>query len=86
MFNLGEYRRHATTAYTSHEFFRADNKEAMAIRQQCALDALHDVCEWLVKGGEVAVSIRYFTYYTDPLLHTNTLTKMYRKKIIYLCW
>lgn len=55
MFNLGEYRRHATTAYTSHEFFRADNKEAMAIRQQCALDALHDVCEWLVKGGEVAV-------------------------------
>ncbi|KAH9632895.1 hypothetical protein HF086_002717 [Spodoptera exigua] len=43
VFNLGEYRRHATTAYTSHEFFRADNKEAMAIRQQCALDALHDV-------------------------------------------
>ncbi|XP_063624430.1 6-phosphofructo-2-kinase/fructose-2,6-bisphosphatase isoform X4 [Cydia splendana] len=55
VFNLGEYRRHATTAYTSHEFFRADNKEAMAIRQQCALDALKDVCEWLVKGGEVAV-------------------------------
>ncbi|XP_059052077.1 6-phosphofructo-2-kinase/fructose-2,6-bisphosphatase isoform X3 [Achroia grisella] len=55
VFNLGEYRRHATTAYTSHEFFRADNKKAMAIRQQCALDALHDVCEWLVKGGEVAV-------------------------------
>ncbi|XP_060803208.1 6-phosphofructo-2-kinase/fructose-2,6-bisphosphatase isoform X2 [Amyelois transitella] len=55
VFNLGEYRRHATTAYTSHEFFRADNKEAMAIRQQCALDALHDVCQWLVKGGEVAV-------------------------------
>ncbi|XP_045773112.1 6-phosphofructo-2-kinase/fructose-2,6-bisphosphatase isoform X2 [Maniola jurtina] len=55
VFNLGEYRRHATTAYTSHEFFRADNKEAMAIRQQCALDALHDVCEWLVKGEEVAV-------------------------------
>ncbi|XP_061716692.1 6-phosphofructo-2-kinase/fructose-2,6-bisphosphatase isoform X3 [Cydia pomonella] len=55
VFNLGEYRRHATSAYTSHEFFRADNKEAMAIRQQCALDALKDVCEWLVKGGEVAV-------------------------------
>lgn len=58
VFNLGEYRRHATTAYTSHEFFRADNKEAMAIRQQCALDALQDVCEWLVKGGEVAVSVQ----------------------------
>lgn len=60
VFNLGEYRRHATSAYTSHEFFRADNKEAMAIRQQCALDALHDVCEWLTKGGEVAVSTHYF--------------------------
>ncbi|KAI8437150.1 hypothetical protein MSG28_010497 [Choristoneura fumiferana] len=43
-----------------HEFFRADNKEAMAIRQQCALDALHDVCEWLVKGGEVAMGFKLF--------------------------
>lgn len=55
VFNLGEYRRHATTAYTSHEFFRADNLQAMRIRQQCALDALDDVCEWLARGGEVAV-------------------------------
>ncbi|GBP81067.1 hypothetical protein EVAR_37193_1 [Eumeta japonica] len=55
VFNLGEYRRHATHAYTSHEFFRADNAEAMAIRQQCALSALKDVCDWLVGGGEVAV-------------------------------
>lgn len=56
MFNLGEYRRHATTAYKSHEFFRQDNKAAMAIRTQCAIDALHDVCAWLESGGEVAVS------------------------------
>lgn len=56
VFNLGEYRRHATTAYKSHEFFRPDNKEAMAIRTQCALDALDDVCAWLrTRGGEVAV-------------------------------
>jgi 6-phosphofructo-2-kinase/fructose-2,6-biphosphatase 2 len=53
---LGEYRRHATTAYKSHEFFRADNREAMAIRTQCAIEALQDVCKWLQSGGEVAVS------------------------------
>ncbi|KAG5895976.1 hypothetical protein JTB14_027976 [Gonioctena quinquepunctata] len=55
VFNLGEYRRHATTAYKTHDFFRPDNTEAMAIRAQCALEALHDVCQWLENGGEVAV-------------------------------
>ncbi|XP_030569694.1 6-phosphofructo-2-kinase/fructose-2,6-bisphosphatase 1 [Drosophila novamexicana] len=56
VFNLGEYRRHATTAYKSHEFFRADNEEAMAIRNRCANQALHDACEWLLSGlGSIAV-------------------------------
>ncbi|XP_076670881.1 6-phosphofructo-2-kinase/fructose-2,6-biphosphatase isoform X2 [Andrena cerasifolii] len=56
VFNLGEYRRHATTAYQCHEFFRPDNIKAMAIRTQCAMDALNDVCQWLESGdGEVAV-------------------------------
>ncbi|XP_068988917.1 6-phosphofructo-2-kinase/fructose-2,6-bisphosphatase isoform X1 [Bombus flavifrons] len=56
VFNLGEYRRHATTAYQCHEFFRPDNIKAMAIRTQCAMDALKDVCQWLESGdGEVAV-------------------------------
>uniref|UniRef100_A0A0V0G8D4 Putative fructose-6-phosphate n=1 Tax=Triatoma dimidiata TaxID=72491 RepID=A0A0V0G8D4_TRIDM len=55
VFNLGEYRRHATTAYKSHEFFRAENREAMAIRTQCCMDAMQDVCRWLESGGEVAV-------------------------------
>ncbi|ODN02887.1 6-phosphofructo-2-kinase/fructose-2,6-bisphosphatase [Orchesella cincta] len=32
VFNLGEYRRQATTAYKNHDFFRMDNMEAMAIR------------------------------------------------------
>lgn len=44
-----------TTAYKNHEFFRQDNAEAMAIRAQCAVDALEDVCQWLESGGEVAV-------------------------------
>ncbi|KAG8037703.1 hypothetical protein G9C98_005914 [Cotesia typhae] len=56
VFNLGEYRRHATTAYKCHDFFRPDNIKAMAIRTQCAVDALNDVCQWLESGdGEVAV-------------------------------
>lgn len=56
VFNLGEYRRHATSAYKSHEFFRQDNQEAMTIRTTCAMKALEDVCQWLNEGGEVAVS------------------------------
>lgn len=43
----------------SHEFFRESNKEGKAFRTQCALDALHDACNWLESGGgEIAVSIR----------------------------
>ncbi|KAK2173714.1 hypothetical protein NP493_854g01030 [Ridgeia piscesae] len=55
VFNVGEYRRRATLQYRTHDFFRADNKEAMEIREKCARDALEDVCEWLDGGGEVAV-------------------------------
>lgn len=55
VYNLGEYRRSVTTAYKSHEFFRPDNQEAMAIRQECAIRALEDACEWLSEKGEVAV-------------------------------
>ncbi|KAI5744443.1 hypothetical protein M8J76_002304 [Diaphorina citri] len=55
VFNLGEYRRHATQAYKNHDFFRQDNLEAMRIRTQCAIDALTDVIAWLETGGEVAV-------------------------------
>ncbi|CAG7723557.1 unnamed protein product [Allacma fusca] len=55
VFNLGEYRRQATSAYRNHDFFRLDNREAMAIRNKCAQDALDDVSNWIESGGEVAV-------------------------------
>ncbi|OQR78815.1 6-phosphofructo-2-kinase/fructose-2 [Tropilaelaps mercedesae] len=56
VFNVGEYRRQATEAYKSHDFFRPDNAEAMAVRSKCALDALEDMCKWLENDeGEVAV-------------------------------
>ncbi|XP_032776651.1 6-phosphofructo-2-kinase/fructose-2,6-bisphosphatase 1 isoform X1 [Daphnia magna] len=56
VFNLGEYRRQATEAYKSNDFFRPDNTEAMALRERVAVDALEDACEWIEGGGgEVAV-------------------------------
>lgn len=70
VFNVGEYRRQATEAYKNHEFFNPDNKEAMAIRSKCALDALEDMCKWLEKEGEVAV-------------YDATNTTYDRRKLIY---
>ncbi|XP_040355829.1 6-phosphofructo-2-kinase/fructose-2,6-bisphosphatase isoform X5 [Ixodes scapularis] len=70
VFNVGEYRRQATEAYRSHDFFRADNAEAMAIRSKCALDALEDMCKWLETEGEVAV-------------YDATNTTFERRKLIY---
>lgn len=63
VYNLGEYRRNATSAYKSHEFFRPENQEAMAIRTECALRALEDACKWLQEKGEVAVSINRIDYH-----------------------
>lgn len=70
VFNVGEYRRLATEAYKSHDFFRPDNMQAMAIRNKCALDALEDVCKWLETEGEVAV-------------YDATNTTKDRRKLIY---
>ncbi|XP_028128952.1 6-phosphofructo-2-kinase/fructose-2,6-bisphosphatase isoform X2 [Diabrotica virgifera virgifera] len=77
VFNLGEYRRHATTAYQNHDFFRPDNQEAMAIRQQCALEALADVGQWLEEGGEVAVfDATNSTLDRRKLIHDEVVNKM----------
>uniref|UniRef100_A0AAY4BZY9 6-phosphofructo-2-kinase/fructose-2,6-bisphosphatase 2 n=1 Tax=Denticeps clupeoides TaxID=299321 RepID=A0AAY4BZY9_9TELE len=56
VFNLGEYRRGTVRAYKSYDFFRHDNKEAMKIRKQCAINALQDVKLYLSEeGGQIAV-------------------------------
>lgn len=56
MFNVGEYRREAVKQYSSYNFFRPDNEEAMKVRKQCALAALRDVKSYLTKeGGQIAV-------------------------------
>ncbi|MBN3292081.1 F263 bisphosphatase, partial [Polypterus senegalus] len=55
VFNVGEYRREAVKQYSSYDFFRPDNQEAMKIRKQCALSALEDVKSYLLEeGGQVA--------------------------------
>ncbi|XP_066285487.1 6-phosphofructo-2-kinase/fructose-2,6-bisphosphatase-like isoform X9 [Branchiostoma lanceolatum] len=55
VFNVGEYRRSAVKEYKKFDFFDPENREAMKIRKQCALDALADMSLWLEGEGEVAV-------------------------------
>ncbi|XP_046871510.1 6-phosphofructo-2-kinase/fructose-2,6-bisphosphatase 3 isoform X3 [Hypomesus transpacificus] len=56
VFNVGEYRREAVKNYSSYDFFKSDNENAVKIRQQCALAALRDVkCYLTEEGGQVAV-------------------------------
>ncbi|XP_015280203.1 PREDICTED: 6-phosphofructo-2-kinase/fructose-2,6-bisphosphatase 3, partial [Gekko japonicus] len=55
VFNVGEYRREAVKHYSSYNFFRHDNEEAMKVRKQCALSALRDVKLYLSEeGGQIA--------------------------------
>lgn len=56
VFSVSEYRRKRVEQYDSHDFFRADNAAAMEIRKKCSNEALEDACDWLIGGGEVAVS------------------------------
>ncbi|KFO24084.1 6-phosphofructo-2-kinase/fructose-2,6-biphosphatase 3 [Fukomys damarensis] len=56
VFNVGEYRRKAVKQYSSYNFFRPDNEEAMKVQKQCALAALRDVKNYPTKeGGQIAV-------------------------------
>ncbi|XP_061634207.1 6-phosphofructo-2-kinase/fructose-2,6-bisphosphatase 1-like isoform X2 [Phyllopteryx taeniolatus] len=56
VFNVGQYRRDATRAYNSFEFFKPDNAEAMTIRKACAIAALKDVCDYFTsEQGQVVV-------------------------------
>uniref|UniRef100_A0AAY4EN57 6-phosphofructo-2-kinase domain-containing protein n=1 Tax=Denticeps clupeoides TaxID=299321 RepID=A0AAY4EN57_9TELE len=56
VFNVGEYRREAVKQYSSYDFFKSDNEDAVKIRRQCALAALRDLKAYLSEeGGQVAV-------------------------------
>ncbi|CAF4209066.1 unnamed protein product [Rotaria sp. Silwood2] len=55
VFNVGDYRRDAVKVYAGKEFFDPNNSEAVAIRNQCAENALEDMCDFLQSQGEVAI-------------------------------
>uniref|UniRef100_A0A673N0I5 6-phosphofructo-2-kinase domain-containing protein n=1 Tax=Sinocyclocheilus rhinocerous TaxID=307959 RepID=A0A673N0I5_9TELE len=56
VFNVGEYRREAVKHYSTYDFFKSDNEDAVKIRQQCALATLRDVKDYLTEEeGQVAV-------------------------------
>ncbi|CAF3943832.1 unnamed protein product [Rotaria sp. Silwood2] len=55
VFNVGEYRRDAVNFYADKDFFNPDNVDAVAVRNQCAQQALEDMCNYLAHDGEVAI-------------------------------
>lgn len=85
VFNVGEYRRQATEAYRSHDFFRPDNDEAIRIRTKCAQDALEDMCQWLTEdSGEVAVYDATNTTYQRRQLIFDTVVEKYGFKLFFV--
>ncbi|RWS22798.1 6-phosphofructo-2-kinase/fructose-2:6-bisphosphatase-like protein, partial [Leptotrombidium deliense] len=85
VFNVGEYRRQATEAYRSHDFFKPDNKEALAIRSKCAVDALEDMCRWLTEdSGEVAVYDATNTTYIRRQMIYDTVVEKYGFKLFFV--
>ncbi|CAG2108496.1 unnamed protein product [Medioppia subpectinata] len=85
VFNVGEYRRQATKAYRNHDFFRPDNKDALIIRNKCAVDALEDMCTWLEEGtGEVAVYDATNTTVDRRQLIHDTVVDKYGYKLFFV--
>ncbi len=54
-FNVGEYRRAIAGAKQPASFFDPRNADSRALRDRIAMQALDDLIEWLVDGGEVAI-------------------------------
>lgn len=85
VFNVGEYRRQATEAYRSHDFFRPDNEEAIVIRNKCAEEALEDMCSWLMEeSGEVAVYDATNTTIARRQMIYDTVVEKYGFKLFFV--
>ena len=85
VFNVGEYRRQATEAYKSHDFFRSDNEAAILIRSKCAQDALDDMCGWLMEeSGEVAVYDATNTTFDRRQMIYDTVVDKYGFKLFFV--
>nr|CAD7264783.1 unnamed protein product [Timema shepardi] len=55
VFVASEYRRKLVDRYDSHDLFRADNMEAMAIRRKSSVSAMEDATHWLNSEGNIAI-------------------------------
>ncbi|KAG8196323.1 hypothetical protein JTE90_013808 [Oedothorax gibbosus] len=84
VFNVGEYRRKATEAYRNHNFFDPGNKEATAVRNKCAMDALDDMCRWLQNEGEVAVYDATNTTFERRKLIFNIVCEKFGCKLFFV--
>ena len=55
VFNIGVYRRRLFGAHLSADWFDSENEEGFRQRNQCAVEALHDMFTFFNKGGQAAV-------------------------------
>lgn len=49
VFNVGNYRREAVGASSTHDFFDPSNEKSSIVRQDCAQKAMDDLKEWMCK-------------------------------------
>lgn len=56
VFSVCDYCRRHIDIY-NHNMFRADNREAVEMRQRSTLEAMEDATQWLKSDGQVAVSL-----------------------------
>lgn len=54
VFSVCDYCRRHIELY-NHNMFRADNREALEMRQRSTLEAMEDATQWLKGGGQVAI-------------------------------
>ncbi|CAG0882605.1 unnamed protein product, partial [Cyprideis torosa] len=85
VFNAGDYRRKATSnAFSNHDFFRADNPDAVEMRRKIAMDCLNDVCKWLQDGGEVGVFDATNSTYDRRQQIYNLVVRRYGFKLFFV--
>lgn len=55
---MSDYRRKHVELYSGHELFRYNNLEATEVRKKSAMEAMDDARNYLLQGGQLAVSPR----------------------------
>ncbi|KAL1122224.1 hypothetical protein AAG570_003629 [Ranatra chinensis] len=83
VFSVSGYRRKHHD-YTGHDFFRADNENAMEIRKKSHLEAMQDAERWINDGGEIAIlDGTHSTMAVRQTLH-NFFVKQLKCKVLFI--